>query len=56
MKQIRPTVSAKIPAAIRRNWQRLQQPGKHWFFLLYLAGLLAVTLLAMLLKNGMKLL
>jgi len=45
-----------LPAVIRRSWQRLQQPGRHWFFLLYLLGLVGVTLLAMLLKNGLKLL
>ncbi len=43
-------------AAIRRKWQRLQRPGNHWFFLLYLGGLLCIAAIASLLKFGMKLL
>jgi len=42
--------------AIRRKWQRLQRPGAHWFFLLYLGGLLTVVAIASLLKFGIKLL
>ncbi len=43
-------------SAIRRKWQRLQRPGKHWFFLLYLGGLLTLIAIASLLKFGLKLL
>ncbi len=43
-------------AAIRRKWQRLQRPGNHWFFLLYLGGLAAIFAIASLLKFGIKLL
>ncbi len=45
-----------LTAAIRRKWQRLQRPGNHWFFLLYLGGLAAIFAIASLLKFGMKLL
>lgn len=45
-----------LTAAIRRKWQRLQRPGNHWFFLLYLGGLAAIVAIASLLKFGMKLL
>jgi hypothetical protein len=37
-------------------WARLQQPGDHWFFLLYLGGLGALFVLVGLLKLGMRLL
>jgi hypothetical protein len=45
-----------LKTAIRRKWQRLQRPGNHWFFLLYLGGLLAIFAIASLLKFGIKLL
>lgn len=37
-------------------WARWQQPGDHWFFLLYLGGLGALFVLVGLLKLGMRLL
>ncbi len=45
-----------LTTAIRRKWQRLQRPGSHWFFLLYLGGLAAIFAIASLLKFGIKLL
>ena len=48
--------SFSCKAAIRRKWQRLQRPGNHWFFLLYLGGLAAIFAIASLLKFGIKLL
>lgn len=43
-------------STIRRKWQRLQRPGPHWFFLLYLTGLMAITIIAGLLKFAIKML
>lgn len=37
-------------------WARLQQPGDHWFLLLYLGGLGALFVLVGLLKLGIRLL
>lgn len=45
-----------LTTTIRRKWQRLQRPGNHWFFLLYLGGLLCIMAIASLLKFGMKML
>ncbi len=45
-----------LTTTIRRKWQRLQRPGNHWFFLLYLSGLLTIIAIASLLKFGMKML
>jgi len=45
-----------LKATIRRKWQRLQRPGNHWFFLLYLSGLLSIIAIASLLKFGIKML
>ena len=41
---------------LQRCWQRMRQPGDHWFFLLYFAGLALLLLLVSLLKLGMGLL
>ena len=43
-----------LTTTIRRKWQRLQRPGNHWFFLLYLGGLLCIMAIASLLKLGIK--
>ncbi len=45
-----------LKTVIRRKWRQLQRPGNHWFFLLYLAGLLVLLVIASLLKFGIKLL
>ncbi|HAT43046.1 MAG TPA: hypothetical protein DCS87_15160 [Rheinheimera sp.] len=64
--QVQPTMTASaVPAASTKAmpntaWQRLvhqattrlQQPGDHWFFVLYLGGLAALLLLVSLLKLG----
>lgn len=54
----RPQTAEKfsLTTTIRRKWQRLQRPGHHWFFLLYLSGLLTIMAIASLLKFGMKML
>lgn len=39
---------------LRRLWQRLQQPGDHWFLLLYIGGLGVLLLVVSLLKLGMR--
>jgi hypothetical protein len=43
-----------LKSVIRRKWQRLQRPGNHWFFMLYLGGLLTIIAIASLLKFGIK--
>lgn len=39
----------------QRLWHRLQQPGDHWFFMLYVGGLSLLLLVVSLLKIGMRL-
>ncbi len=39
----------------QRLWHRLQQPGDHWFFMLYVGGLSLLLLVVSLLKFGMRL-
>lgn len=65
VKQVEPAITASHTACATSPvaataWQRLilkltarlQQPGDHWFFLLYLGGLAALLLLVSLLKLG----
>lgn len=56
MKNSHLSVSARLRSYVSQQCERFRQPGRHWFLLLYLLGLIAVTSIAMLLKTGMKLL
>ncbi len=53
-KTIQTAETFSLKSVIRRKWQRLQRPGNHWFFLLYLGGLLTIIAIASLLKFGIK--
>lgn len=50
------TETFSLSAVIRRSRLRIQRPGRHWFFLLYLAGVFTVFALATLLKFTVNLL
>ncbi len=56
MKNSHLSASAKLRSYVSQQRERFRQPGRHWFLLLYLLGLIAVTTIAMLLKTGLKLL
>lgn len=56
MKNSHLSASGKLRRYVSQQRERWRQPGLHWFLLLYLLGLIAVTCIAMLLKTGMKLL
>lgn len=50
------TETFSLSAVIRRSLLQFQSPGRHWFVLLYLAGVCTVFALATLLKFTVKLL